>query len=221
MKPLITLLLLAILSSNAYSQGFSAGLSTGLGATADITQPKLGTMTKSWDKELFLRYETKGRIALETGVNNYSYTYDPTDFYTIGFCATGDGVTNILSTSTNYKFYDVSLGVQLDVTCKKIKAACPALSNMKSYIGLSLGNSFVKTSTVQAREQITTGEVKKQTINSSYYHNPFLGLKHIVIYSFSRLYLISIASYEYHGYQLFNKMPNSSFSVRAGIGYKF
>jgi len=222
MKLITSLLFTAFFCSNIYAQDFSAGLRTGISANADITNPELGIMTKSWDKEFFTRYTTKGRFAFEAGVNTYGYIYDPNDFYTLTFCGTvGDATTRRINTSTEYNMYDVSISAQYDISCNKMKAKCPMLNKLNSYIGVNIGNTFARTNTLSTYESVASGATSSDVSRSGFNSNPFIGLSHTLTYSFSKLYLVSTTSFTFRNHEFSGYFPNSSFSCRIGAGYNF
>lgn len=75
MKLIFTTIFAVLFIQGVSAQNFSIGARTGLGKTMDVSHISNGTIDNTWDKEIFVRHETKGRFAFEVGGTQYSLGY--------------------------------------------------------------------------------------------------------------------------------------------------
>ena len=207
------------------AQNFSIGARTGMGNTMDLRSMRNGVIDKTWDKELFFRYETKGRLAFEASGTQYKYGYNYGPF--ISECApwfppTGED----LGGSMKYNMIDISLSAQYNITCSYMQEHCPMFKNLKSFLGVSIGAAYERTTMTNTSRQFSDGQIINDVAKGSGIVNPQIGINHTLTYSLKHLYLTTVAAYTVQpgnttqytfstdGY------PNSKFSARIGVGYR-
>lgn len=225
MKLILTTLIAALLVQTVHAQSFSLGARTGLGKTFDVTQIKNGSISNTWDKELFFRYETKGKIAIEGSGTQYKYGYNFGPF--ISGCApmippTGED----LGGSMNYNMIDLSISFQYNIICPDMQESYPVLKNLKSFLGLSTGVAFEQTTMTNTSKQYSDGQIIDDVAKGRGFANPQLGINHIMTYSFKQVYLTTAAAYTIQPWNIgvynFNAdgFVNNKLSLRIGLGYR-
>lgn len=180
--------------STVYAQNFSAGLRTGIGNTIDIAAIKSAPIENTWDKEIFTRYETKGRLAFEASATQYYTNYNPLADIK-GYKIRYDMTVEPASTMFNNNIIDFGLSAQYEITCSQIQK-CPLLSGIKSFIGINTAISY-QNSTVTMYDRLYSDASIRKTVNSSSnILNPQIGLNHTLVYNFKNL---SDIKYEFYG----------------------
>lgn len=137
MKKLFTLSIALCFTVACFAQGFSAGINTG--GTFWIPNKNAATegwykqskKLVTWDKGVFLRYETKGRIALEASYNNFKINTRRWEDAVVTYnnCGTYDEGTHTHTNSLS-NFNEINLGVQYRIT--------PKTSTLKAHVGIAL-----------------------------------------------------------------------------------
>jgi|GEM_PF-1667081 len=215
------------------AQDFSVGARTGLGKTVVTDRISDGDMKSTWDKEFFVRYETKGRLAFEAGATQYSYQragiwhnsgcivdYEPLYFEA--------PTSRNLLTVTDANIIDFSLGVQYDISCPAMKEKCPFMSNLHSFIGANVIGKYAGIETRQVNKRISDGSVYENNYTDRSLYDIQLGLSHTLTYDIKRVYVTSIVGYAvsistgiFYGNWGGNNWPvDSRFSTRIGLGYR-
>lgn len=231
MKYIFSIILTLLFAQNAGAQGFSAGLRTGIGRTMDVSRISNGTIDNTWDKEIFVRLETKGRLAFEAGGTQYRYQragiwhssgciveYEPLYF-------TAPTSQNLI-TFTNVNMIDFSLGVQYDISCNVLKEKCPFMKNLRSFIGANAIGKYASIQTRSVDKQISDGQIHESEYTDRSLYDIHLGLNHTLTYDINRFYITSVVGYTVSTaifYGSFADRPspvNSRFSSRIGIGYR-
>jgi len=231
MKYLFTLLLMLILGYNSGAQGISAGIRSGIGNSMDVTKLRSGTIDKTWQKEVFTRYETKKRLAFELSGTQYNdaeagiwhssgciVDYEP--------LLTFEAPTqeNIL-TYTSYSMVDVSMGVQYDLSCPFLQEKCPFMKNFRSFLGVAFIGTFGNVTTYSTNRRLSDGDVTTTEQNQRGLYNLNIGINHTTTYSFGKVFVTSMVGYmasPFTDYSISTDQPieNSKLSLRMGIGYK-
>ncbi|MCB9044812.1 MAG: hypothetical protein H6550_01610 [Chitinophagales bacterium] len=230
MKLITTTLLAALLCGSLYAQSFSAGLRSGIGKTLDVAKINEGTINNTWDKELFLRYETKGRFAFEAGATQYIFTRNNSDSYvnTI-ICFPADDYYykyERVSQFNKYNVIDFGLSAQLDLTCKGMQQ-CPVLKNMRSFVGVYGSMGYAYTTTTYTDRSYADGMEVNRILEDKYPYNVTLGLNHTLKYTINKMYITSVVAYGIqpgsfsYMYWAGDPTPNSKLSLRLGAGYNF
>ena len=230
MKYIISTILAVMLSQGVQAQDFSLGIRTGLGKNLDVTRISNGTIDNAWDKELFLRYQTKSRLAFEAGATHYNYRragiwhssgcivdYEPLYF---------DAPTHEnLLTLTNVNMIDLSLGVQYDISCKALQEKCPIMKQLRSYVGASVIGKYANVNTQMTDRRLSDGSIRETTYRDNSLNDIHLGINHTLNYTISKLYITSVVGYSvsstiFQGSFTDRSVPvGSRLSFRIGVGY--
>lgn len=231
MKYLLSLTLALSLLQYAGAQGISAGFRTGIGNTMNISRMSEGIIDKHWEKELFLRYETKKRLALEINGTQYNDA-EAGIWHSTGCIVDYEPILTFesptrenLLTYTSYNMLDMSLGVQYDISCSYLQEKCPMMKNFRSFIGVAAVGTYGKVTTRSTDRSLSDGDITTTERTGSGLYNLHIGVNHTLTYSFGRLYVTSVAAYLVspfsETYTSHNQLtPNSKLSFRAGIGYR-
>lgn len=230
MKYVLSFFLILLFADNSGAQGISAGIRSGIGNSMDITQLRSGTIDRTWQKEVFTRYETKKRLAFELSGTQYNdakagiwhssgciVDYEP--------ILTFEAPTqeNIL-TYTSYSMADLSLGVQYDLSCPVLKEKCPFMKNFRSFLGVAFIGTFGNVTTYSTNRNLSDGDITTTERTEKGLYNLFIGINHTTTYSFGKVYISSLVGYmasPFADYSIYTNQPiaNSKLSLRMGIGY--
>lgn len=210
-----------------HSQEFSVGARTGVGKNYFLRSGNTNyPCVTTWDKQAFVRYQSKKRFALEVGAEHYRYTHTANvrDIYEFYPETAGEQEIRTV-TSSNMIFY---ISAQYDIMCRRAQNSCPLLKNMRSYIGIVLAPTSITDRNSAELRNVNTGKVS----NYSYTNQSVAiagGLNHTLTYRFSdHLSLSSVLSYRvdlpaaFSSYEIF---PNNAFEnhigYQIGAGYTF
>lgn len=225
-----TVLLAAIFtilfSQNTYAQGISAGIRTGIGNSFDVTKLRSTENTPTWDKEVFARYETKGRFAFELGANHYSYSETVRPYYEWCLTEYFPSGNEIIAAKNQYNIINIGASVQYDVSCKALQEKCPLFKRMRNYIGVNAGTQYGNVNTTSTNRRYSDGNITESKNSISYFNHINIGLSHTLTYTFNKLYFTSVAGLNTNTQEAFSNFApipssrNSSLSLRLGFGYK-
>lgn len=226
MKKLAVALASIILScTGVIAQDISLGARTGISRFLDIKEISSGALYKTWDKELFLRYHTKGRFAFEAGGMRYNVSYNdyPGEFT---ICWGDVPETHTILIGNNVKAVEINLSAQYDISCGYIREHIPFLNNLHSFIGVNASITHSKTSQINTNQAYSDGKLSNTFNEYSGFSTPFFGMSHTMTYSFNRLYVSSVAAMMVNPFTLdamtlySSAFPNSKLSLRIGLGYR-
>ena len=226
MKRIITLAIASLAFSASQAQ-VSGGLRTGASLWMDkgngsCFSNSLEGQNKTWDKELFARYTTSGKLAFETSVGHYAFrnhSTPPAGDYT----APGYNNTGLKQSSENIEW---NISAQYDVSCPSMKS-CPMLSKLKSYIGVVATPTYSSSRTELQYVRLSDG-LRTTTVATDNEFAIWTGISHTLIYEVtSNLYLTSSARMQIDPNRFFEKNsgvgsnPDSRVGVQLGVGYNF
>ncbi len=221
MKYLFSIILALSIVQNAGAQGISAGLRTGVGNTFDITSAREGIKHNYWEKQLFMRYETKGRLAFEFSTTQYNYTYDEAPRILETF-APMDHEPLALKIQ-NYNI-DFSLSVQYDLSCPVLQDKCALMKNFRSYIGVTAVAILNERTEIATNRYYSDGRVAESRIRQTNINDMQFGINHTTKYSFNRFFLTSTVTMTISPWGIDSFVPmaqseNSMLNLRIGAGY--
>lgn len=222
MKLIITTILASLALQSASAQDLSVGIRTGLGKTLQLSNLRDGSIHKTWDKELFLRYEIKGRWAFEiTGTQYYNnYHITPLDFEY--FAPPTSETLDIYSKSNNVDF---AVSAQYDISCNYLKEHCPLMKNLRSFIGVNVGVGYRRTTEIYTQKQYADGMVTKENYKYQSLTSPQVGLSHTLTYSLGKVFITSSTTMmllpfsNQTNWMYQDNYYNSKLSLRIGVGY--
>ncbi len=187
-----------------------------------------GSSQRTWDKELYIRYHTKGRFAFEVSAGHYAFREIQTGSI---FDCIIDPVENI-SYSVVRNVYERSqhmewnISAQYDISCPALQEKCPLFKNLKSYVGVMLTPTLnrVTTSTEYFKDG---GTLRADDARDNW--NIWTGLNHTLIYNLcDRMYISSAVRLQVDPSNLFNTAAPSSvyqrdsrLGMQIGLGYNF
>ena len=221
MKKLITACAVLVLAvTDMAAQGISAGLRTGTSCWMQRTTEKSGPLEatpaqhRSWDQEVFVRWERPGRWAFEAGFSHASVKKSEI------LSVTGDDFPYNTEYFQNIRpghNYDLSLSAQYDITCAHMKA-CPLLRRLRSYVGVSI---IPTVTTLRPGLDPTPDE---QTVFQTW-----TGLSHTMVYNVTQHLAVSTAvEGRFAPTELFSGSfnageyrPAARMGVRLGVAYRF
>lgn len=221
MKYLFSIILALSIVQNSGAQGISAGLRTGVGNTFDITSVKEGTKHNYWEKQLFLRYETKGRLAFELNTTQYNYTFDEVPRILQTFAPMDHEPLALKIQNNNIDF---GLSVQYDLSCPFLQDKCPLLKNFRSYIGVAAVAILNERTEIATNRYYSDGRVAESRIRQTSINDIQFGLNHTTKYSFNRFFLTSTLTMTISPWGIGSFAPaayteNSLLNLRVGAGY--
>lgn len=212
------------------AQGIAFGVRSGIGNTLDIKNLRQGAVEKTWDKELFGRYETQKRLALELSGTQYQYDHAGiwhnagciVDYEPLYFAPPSS--ENLLTTY-NYNMVDIGVGIQYHLSCPVLREKCPLMKNFRSYIGLAVVGTYGTIATNYTDRRLSDGAITETKLRDTKLHRMSFGAAHTATYSFKHIFITSTASYTVDpwaaSFRLMNSIsPNSKLSLRLGVGYK-
>ena len=223
MKNIVSIILLSMLCITANAQ-FSVGARTGLSCwksvylgNADNKIANKGN-TPVWDKQIYARYQTKGRFAFEAGFGHYKMNQKSFGNDIITGCFTPYIPLNYTET---HDFLEYNLSAQYDISC-------PAIPCLKSYIGVMLSPTMRYSNVTYTSKHMETGELETYSSNHQSL-NIYTGLSHYMEYCISKhLNINSQASFRIDPSTFFSQQfspayyePNTRFSWQLGMGYEF
>lgn len=226
MKKIILLSLLAGTFTAAQAQNFSGGLRTGASAWMDKTEGKCfsnaGGKNATWDKEFFVRYQTKGKFAFEAGIGHYA----------MGSRLTDDGYRNVLEngTATTYRqqteqrsqHVEWNVSAQYDMSCPALQERCPLMKKLKSYVGVVASPTWSRiTTSGTGYEGIGNFERTRDD------WRVWTGVSHTMVYSLcENMYLSSSVRMQIDPANFFNGSTastgtgrDSRLGMQIGLGY--
>ncbi len=223
MKYVGSIILLSIISYTTAAQGISAGFRTGVGNTFDVTSVKDGIKHCYWEKQLFLRYETNGRLAFEISSTQYKYSYAAQ--YPKPICIWDDPIISetIGLTVTNNNF-DFGISAQYDLSCSFLRDNCPLLKNFKSYLGITALTTLNDRTDAYTRRAFSDGNITEDRTRQTTLSDLQVGINHTTKYSFHRLFITSSTNITLSPHNLGSFAPmaygeNSLLNFRVGVGY--
>ncbi|MCB9044811.1 MAG: hypothetical protein H6550_01605 [Chitinophagales bacterium] len=223
---LITIAILLV-SSPVFAQNFSFGARAGVGNTYDMSSLKSGVLDKSLDKELFLRYQSKGRLAFEVSCIQYNGTHTtPAQIFDCRWGETEpptstDGGSNALS-----NYVDLNLSAQYDISCPYIQEHCPVMKHLRSFIGINIGARYQSSTNKHYVISLSDGSISQEITRYKEINTPQAGLTHTLTYSFGKFYASSVASFYIRPWDMSamymnsSIYPDSKLSLRLGLGYR-
>ena len=223
MKYIFSIIVALFIVQNAGAQGISAGLRTGVGNTLDITSVKDGVKHNYWEKQLFLRYETSGRLAFEINSTQYRYSYHEEPI--IWDCTFVPPTHETVDIEVTHRNIDFGLSAQYDLSCPFLQERCPLMKNFKNYIGLTAKSGLNERTDIYTSRALSDGNITEDRTQHRYVDGIHLGINHTTKYTFGRFYLTSTATVTVNPWDLGSFAPaayneNSRLSLRIGAGYR-
>ena len=231
-KIFATSFLITAIAGAAAAQNLSVGLRTGASCWM---QRAAGDNFKleatpgghvSWDQEVFVRRETKGKWAFEGSLSHGSLSNRQTktiidDFPPYTF--SGDIVT-----TNRMDNFGLRLSAQYDITCAHMQA-CPLMKHLRSYAGLSITPTVTYFRKSYASD-ITNIDLSGPEGRSNF--DVWTGLSHTVIFAATKHFSISaVAGAEMSPARFFSGShlttaagqydPATRMSFRIGGAYRF
>ena len=226
MKRIITLAL-ATLAVTTVNAQISGGIRTGASIWMDKGKgscigKSLDGQNLTWDKELFARYKTSGKLVFETSLGHYVFRNSSTppagDYTAPGYTNTG-----LRERSQNIEW---NISAQYDVSCPAMKS-CPLLKKLTSYLGVVATPTYSSTKTELSYTKLSDGTTTTtQATNNEF--TIWTGLSHTLVYDLcDHLYITSAARIQIDPNRFFEKnsgvssTPDSRVGVQIGVGYNF
>lgn len=214
---------LSFCSVNA--QQFSLGFRTGASYWMDKQEGKcfssaVDGQNTTWDKQLFVRYKTRGKIVLEASMGHYAFKNRQVS--TEYECIYGENnitamtARNIYEESQNVEW---NLSAQYDLSCPALKEKCPLMKHLKSYMGVELTPTWSRTTTkIGSDESLLSSETNNEW-------SLWAGLSHTLIYDISdRVYITSALRFQIDPNKFIDKSgvirnADSRLGFQMGLGY--
>jgi len=227
MKRTLTLLAAGLSFYTCTAQQFSGGFRTGASHWMDKQEGKCFTNSAegqniTWDKELFVRYNTKGKLAFEVSIGHYAFNnnYKPEQD---GFTIPEYRLLNVNERSQNL---ELNLSAQYDVTCPVLQEKCPVMKRLKSYVGVlltpTLSRNRLKTSYIDG---VSEGSVQ-QSVSSKDEMALWTGLSHTMIYNLcDHMYVTTAVRLQIDPNRFFDnsgtlRERDGRAGFQIGVGYK-
>jgi len=228
MKRIILLALILSGTINTEAQTLSGGLRGGisnwlvLARSGGFVQEAKDGDAVSWDKEAFIRYQTKGRLAFEVAGNTYNREKE--SYANVWGCNFGGSPYDSSYTQVKYRSTELNISLQYQILTNCTKK-CPFFKNITNYIGI-VASADIRNYKSVVNQSSTWDNVPMQTYNEKgrgvYY---YFGLTHSLVYKigehFNAISAVSLRFNPNNGYYDGNwtPMPNTKLSCRAGISY--
>jgi len=225
MKKIFSLALASVCFSFSQAQEISGGLRTGLSHWMDkgngtCFSNSMDGQDKTWDKQIFVRYKTAGKLAFESSIGHYSFS----NYHAM---ETNDGgqdqyFSGLTERSQNIEW---NISAQYELSCPGM-TACPALSKLKSYVGVVATPTFSRTRTDLELTRMSDG-ITNSIVEKSNEFTIWTGLSHTLLYSIKdKFYLTSAVQLQIDPNRFFEKnsgvvsSPDSRFGLQIGVGYQ-
>lgn len=226
MKKLLVFLCTVTAVHAAQAQQFSVGFRTGVSTWGDRQESKSFDRKDydlSWDKEIFLRLETKGKFAFEAGMGHYSIGQRSE----IRQESLGGSNHTILVVRDRSQHVEWNLSAQYEISCPTLQDKCPLLKKIRSYAGVIISPTLSRTTTTtytsgNAADITATGyESSRRDV-----WNVWTGLSHTLIYEYSpKWYFTSSLRMQVEPGETFNNTTgyhrDSRLGLQIGAGYRF
>jgi hypothetical protein len=231
MKSILTIALVTLVTGTINAQQLSGGLRTGASHWMDkqdgtcFTNSVDGQNT-TWDKEVFLRANTKGKFAFEASLGHYAFDNSSrlatSDFFPHpGWYPQDYQPISLRERSQNV---EMNLSLQYDMTCAGMQS-CPILSKLKSYVGVVVTPtvSYTKTEITSRRNGDAMMYTSTATESSL---AVWTGLSYTLIYNLcEHMYLTSAVRYQIEPNKIFSDSPGAGsnpdnrLGLQVGLGY--
>ena len=227
MKNIVSLGFAIVICCQLQAQQYSAGFRTGASYWMDKQEGKcitnsLDGQNTTWDKEIFVRYKTKGKLVFEASMGHYAFnnTMDGSNYY----CVFGKDEATILSEKINERSQNIewNISAQYDVSCPALQQKCPVMKNLKSYIGVLATPTLSRNTTT-----VYYGEGDFSSESSRDEWTVWTGLTHTLVYTLcDHMYLTSAVRMQIDPNNFFDnsgilKNRDSRIGFQVGVGYNF
>lgn len=225
MRYIITLTLILFSLQDAYTQGFSVGIRSGVGASFDASEFCNSNKHYSWNNEAYSRYETNGTFAFEARAGHYKssnggkISQGPLEYNPI---AEGNYPGNKRLNSLGRNNYYLSFSTQYDITCPAMQERCSFLKKINSFIGLDVAGVYTN-ELIEVEEHQNSGDIQEYTYNDETL-NLLFGISHTLQYSLTEQLNINSSVRMMINPGDFSQVNNelgSQLSFMLGAGYKF
>jgi len=222
MKKIITLAISGIIFYQVQAQNLSGGFRTGASMWKGQNEGKCfgnSAHNATWDKELFVRYQTKGKLAFEAGMGHYaataSYAQPEGPYPAVGeipYYIAAEKSQNI----------EWNLSAQYDLTCPALAAKCPLMKRMKSYAGVILSPTLSRNTTERKPVDNYNLQSRETTVDD---WALWTGLSHTMIYNLNeQLYVTSSVRLQVDPNKFFDdagalKSRDRRMGLQIGFGY--
>ncbi|HTM66723.1 MAG TPA: hypothetical protein VL093_10410 [Flavipsychrobacter sp.] len=205
------------------AQQLSGGFRTGVSHWMDQQKGKCFTnsvdgQSLTWDKEIFVRYQTKGKLAFEASMGQYAFNNIRTDANNYG----GYYDVHLKERSQNLEW---NLTASYDVTCPEMNA-CPMMKHLKSYLGVVFTPTLTRYTTELKYREVndvatyTSAESRRDDFSI------WTGLSHTLVYELcDHMYISSALRLQVDPNRIFEKhsgvssYPDSRVGLQVGFGY--
>lgn len=225
MKIITTVALLLITLINVSAQDISSGLRTGIGSTFSAKELCNSQNTLTWDKEAYIRYETRGKLAAELRFQHYR-TSEEDNSYQILYQEYDQPYTYTHHRANTIRdYYSASFSAQYDITCPYLKNHCPIMKNMSNYLGLDINltasNSTYISSTQRDSDPNFYTYIDNRGVNLT---RLSVGISHTVFYKLNKNFNINSCMRALIAPRDFTKFfggSDSHINLLIGAGYTF
>lgn len=225
MKIITTAALLLITLTNVSAQEISSGLRTGIGSTFSAKELCNSQNTLTWDKEAYIRYETRGKVAAELRFQHYR-TSEEDNSYQILYQEYDQPYTYThYRANTISDYYSASFSAQYDITCPYLKNHCPIMKNMSNYLGLDINvtalNSTYISSTQRDSDENYYTYIDNRGVNAT---NFSFGISHTLVYRLNESININSSMRMLiapNDFRRFFGGSDSRMNLLIGVGYTF
>jgi hypothetical protein len=229
MKKIIMLgMALTAISFSSQAQNLSTGVRTGgsfwMDMQEDVCPSEAGTngQNKTWDKEIFFRYQTKGKLALDVSMGHYGLKHTEGVDGMIVDPGPGGYIYQGLNERSQNIEWNLSAQYELNLPCLQ---ACPLMKKMDNYIGLVMSPTLSLTKTEVSYHRLNDGSnhVASRTDNQL---NLWTGISHTMIFRLNEQFnIMSVVAFRaqmdrlFEGKQNIQGYPDSRMSWQIGLGY--
>lgn len=226
MKKLLIFFCTVAAVQSVQAQQFSAGFRTGASVWGDRHEPKSFDREDydlSWDKELFVRFETKGKFAFEAGMGHYSIGQRTQ----VRQESIDGNKHTMLEVRNRSQHVEWNLSAQYEISCPTLQDKCPLLKKIRSYAGVTISPTLSRMTTTT----YTSGNSSDITYTG--YESSrgdvwsvWTGLSHTLRYEYSpQLYFTSSLRMQVEPGETFNNTTgyhrDSRLGLQIGAGYRF
>lgn len=225
MKKIFSLALASVCFTFSQAQDISGGLRTGLSHWMDkgsgtCFTNSLDGQDKTWDKQIFVRYRTAGKLAFESSIGHYAFS----NHYALegNDGSQGQYFSGIIERSHNIEW---NLSAQYELSCPGM-TACPTLRKVKSYVGVVATPTLSRTRTHLELTRISDG-ITNSIVEKTNEFTIWTGLSHTLLYSINdQFYLTSAVQLQIDPNRFFEKnsgvvrTADSRFGLQLGVGYQ-
>jgi hypothetical protein len=215
------ILLAALISipSIATAQSWSAGMRTGIGCYNGTSYSKNVEGEKAhqyaWEKEAFLRYDTKKGLGFEVGLGQTTEKFN--SVVDCGSIASSDVIQS--GTNTRNHYYGLNLRAQYTLPSCPSMGNCPLMSRLSHSPGVVVAPTLIASETSDIYHHTTSDSYTSENIRNEKKLNIQVGIEDLIRYNINKHFdLQNLVGYRFNPG---GTILRHGFTTQLGLAYRF